>query len=65
MANYDTCMHFDAIGPGGPATSRIQVRLASSAGPPRSPRADEGEQTALWAAPLEKMAQLTVASVQD
>lgn len=32
MANYDTCMHFDVIGPRGPATLCIQVRLASSAG---------------------------------
>lgn len=32
MANYDTCMHFDATGPRGPATLRTQVHLASSAG---------------------------------
>lgn len=32
MANYDTCMHFDVIGPRGPASLCIQVCLASSAG---------------------------------
>lgn len=32
MPNYDTCMHFNTIGPRGPATLCVQVRLASSAG---------------------------------
>lgn len=31
MANYDTCMHLDAIGPQGLATLCMQVSLASAA----------------------------------
>ena len=44
IANYDTCMHFDEIGPQGLATLCIQVCLASSAGSHNGLPVNDGDQ---------------------